>query len=118
VVGAPQAPFSIHAFSLIMARKSVAGSLIGGIPETQEMLDYCAAKGIVPDVQLISPKDANHAMVSLSKSDPAVRRFVIDMSQLTPDLVVEPDAAIDPTAWKMLGTPVPASARHPAHAAK
>eukprot|EP00292_Cryptomonas_paramecium_P007957 CAMPEP_0113704838 /NCGR_PEP_ID=MMETSP0038_2-20120614/26762_1 /TAXON_ID=2898 /ORGANISM="Cryptomonas paramecium" /LENGTH=343 /DNA_ID=CAMNT_0000629705 /DNA_START=27 /DNA_END=1055 /DNA_ORIENTATION=- /assembly_acc=CAM_ASM_000170 len=62
VVGAPQAPFSIHAFSLIMARKSVAGSLIGGIPETQEMLDYCAAKGIVPDVQLISPKDANHAM--------------------------------------------------------
>jgi alcohol dehydrogenase (NADP+) len=80
-VGAPPTPAQIHVFSLIMKRRSLAGSLIGGIPETQEMLDYCAKHNIVSDVEVINIKDINEAYERMLKND--VRyRFVIDMATL------------------------------------
>ncbi|MEP6628779.1 MAG: NAD(P)-dependent alcohol dehydrogenase [Ginsengibacter sp.] len=80
-VGAPPAPAQIPAFNLIFGRKSFAGSLIGGIAETQEMLDYCAEHNIVSDIELIAMKDINEAYERMLKGD--VRyRFVIDMATL------------------------------------
>ena len=80
-VGAPPSPAQIPAFNLIFGRKSIGGSLIGGIPETQEMLDYCAANNIVSDVEVIAIKDINEAYERMLKGD--VRyRFVIDMATL------------------------------------
>ncbi len=80
-VGAPPTPSQIYSFSMIMGRKSLAGSLIGGIPETQEMLDFCAEHNIVSEIELINIKDVNTAYERMLKSD--VRyRFVIDMSTL------------------------------------
>lgn len=80
-VGAPPTPAQIPAFNLIMNRKTLAGSLIGGIPETQEMLDYCAEHDIVSDIEIINIKDINEAYERMLKGD--VRyRFVIDMSTL------------------------------------
>jgi uncharacterized zinc-type alcohol dehydrogenase-like protein len=80
-VGAPPTPAQIPAFNLIFGRRSIAGSLIGGIPETQEMLDYCAEHNIVSDVEVIAIKDINEAYERMLKGD--VRyRFVIDMATL------------------------------------
>ena len=80
-VGAPPTPAQIPAFNLIFKRKSIAGSLIGGIPETQEMLDYCAEHNIVSDVEVIAIKDINASYERMLKGD--VRyRFVIDMATL------------------------------------
>lgn len=80
-VGAPPTPAQVHAFQLIGGRKSLAGSLIGGLPETQEMLDFCAAHNIVSDVELIDMKDIQSAYDRMLKGD--VRyRFVIDMATL------------------------------------
>lgn len=80
-VGAPPAPAQVPAFNLILQRRSLAGSLIGGIPETQEMLDYCAEHNIVSDVEVINIKDINEAYERMLKGD--VRyRFVIDMATL------------------------------------
>lgn len=76
----PQAP-TVHPFSLIPRRRSLAGSMIGGIRETQEMLDFCAEKGIVSDVEMIAIADINKAYERMIKND--VRyRFVIDMKTL------------------------------------
>ena len=80
-VGAPDRPLDLHLFSLIMGRKSVGGSLIGGIKETQEMLDYCGQHGIVSDVEVIPMQKINEAYERILKSD--VRyRFSIDMKSL------------------------------------
>lgn len=80
-VGVPPVPATIPAMNLIFGRKSFAGSLIGGIPETQEMLDYCAENNIVSEVEVISMKDINEAYERMLKGD--VRyRFVIDMATL------------------------------------
>lgn len=80
-VGAPPAPAQVPAFNLIFQRRSIAGSLIGGLPETQEMLDYCAEHGITSDVEVIAMKDINEAYERMLKGD--VRyRFVIDMATL------------------------------------
>lgn len=80
-VGAPPTPSSIVAFSLIPGRKSLAGSMIGGLPETQEMLDFCAEHNIVSDIELIDMKDIQTAFDRMLKGD--VRyRFVIDMATL------------------------------------
>ena len=80
-VGAPPSPSEVAAFSLIGNRRSIAGSLIGGLPETQEMLDYCSEKEIVSDVELIKIQDINTAYERMLKGD--VRyRFVIDMASL------------------------------------
>jgi len=80
-VGIPPKPIEVPAFSLLNGRRSVAGSSIGGIPETQEMLDYCAQHNIVSDIELINIKDITQAYERMLKGD--VRyRFVIDMATL------------------------------------
>lgn len=80
-VGVPPTPTEILGFNLIGKRRSIAGSMIGGIPETQEMLDYCAEHNIVSDVEVIDIKDINEAYDRMLKGD--VRyRFVIDMATL------------------------------------
>jgi len=80
-VGAPPTPSQIMAFSLIGGRKSLAGSLIGGLPETQEMLDYCAEHNIVSDVEVISMDYINEAYERMLAGD-VKYRFVIDMKTL------------------------------------
>ena len=80
-VGAPPEPAQVPAFNLIFQRRSIGGSLIGGLPETQEMLDYCAEHNIVSDVEVIDIKDINESYERMLKGD--VRyRFVIDMKSL------------------------------------
>jgi len=80
-VGVPPAPTPVHSMSLIFGRKTLGGSLIGGLPETQEMLDYCAEHNIVSDIELIRMDQINEAYERMLKGD--VRyRFVIDMSSL------------------------------------
>jgi uncharacterized zinc-type alcohol dehydrogenase-like protein len=81
LVGVPPEEPVISPFALIFGRKSLAGSLIGGIRETQEMLDYCAEKGIVSDVEVIPMKDINGAYERMIKGD-VKYRFVIDMKTL------------------------------------
>jgi uncharacterized zinc-type alcohol dehydrogenase-like protein len=81
VVGAPEKPNEVAAFSLILGRRSVAGSAIGGIQETQEMLDFCGKHNITSDIELIPIQKVNDAYERVLKSD--VRyRFVIDMASL------------------------------------
>jgi uncharacterized zinc-type alcohol dehydrogenase-like protein len=80
-VGAPAEPLPVRAFSLLMSRRSFAGSAIGGIPETQEMLEFCAEHGIASDVEVITPEQINDAYERVLASD--VRyRFVIDTATL------------------------------------
>jgi uncharacterized zinc-type alcohol dehydrogenase-like protein len=76
----PEAP-QLHAFQLIGKRRRIAGSLIGGIAETQEMLDFCAEHGIVSDIELIDIKDINEAYERMLKGD-VKYRFVIDLATL------------------------------------
>jgi len=80
-VGAPPTPAQIRMFTLIGRRKSLAGSAIGGLPETQEMLDYCAEHNIVSDIEVIDIKDINTAYERMIKGD-VKYRFVIDMATL------------------------------------
>jgi uncharacterized zinc-type alcohol dehydrogenase-like protein len=81
LLGVPPAPAPVGAFSLIFGRRSLAGSLIGGIRETQEMLDFCAEHGIVSDIELIPVSQVNEAYERMLKAD--VRyRFVLDMKTL------------------------------------
>ncbi len=80
-VGAPPTPAQISAFSLIGGRKSIAGSLIGGLPETQEMLDYCSTHQIVSDVEVINIQDIHTAYDRMLKGD-VKYRFVIDLATL------------------------------------
>lgn len=81
LVGAPEDPIPVAAFSLIPYRRSFAGSTIGGIAETQEMLDFCSEHNITADIELIKIQQINEAYERLLKSD--VRyRFVIDMATL------------------------------------
>jgi uncharacterized zinc-type alcohol dehydrogenase-like protein len=80
-VGAPPDPAPVHVFSLIGGRHTLAGSGIGGIAETQEMLDFCAEHGITSDVEMIRMDQINEAYERMLRSD--VRyRFVIDMASL------------------------------------
>ncbi len=82
LVGAPPTPHAPPgAFNLIFKRRRLAGSLIGGIAETQEMLDFCAAHGIVSDIETIPMHGINDAYERMLKSD-VKYRFVIDMSTL------------------------------------
>ncbi|MFD2556476.1 NAD(P)-dependent alcohol dehydrogenase [Sphingobacterium tabacisoli] len=81
LVGAPEHPLPVAAFSLIPGRKSFSGSLIGGIAETQEMLDFCGKHNITSDIELIRMEDINTAYERLLKSD-VKYRFVIDMGSL------------------------------------
>ncbi len=82
LVGAPPTPHpSPNVFGLIMKRRSIAGSLIGGIPETQEMLDFCAERGIVADIELIRAGQINDAYERMLAGD-VKYRFVIDNASL------------------------------------
>jgi uncharacterized zinc-type alcohol dehydrogenase-like protein len=81
MVGAPSKPLPVSVFNLIMGRHSLAGSGIGGIQETQEMLDFCADHGITADIELIKIQQINQAYERLLKGD-VKYRFVIDMKSL------------------------------------
>ncbi|WP_282187242.1 NAD(P)-dependent alcohol dehydrogenase [Azospirillum sp. TSA6c] len=83
LVGAPATPHpSPNVFNLITKRRSIAGSMIGGIPETQEMLDFCAEHGITADIELIRAGDINAAYERMLKGD-VKYRFVIDNASLS-----------------------------------
>jgi alcohol dehydrogenase (NADP+) len=81
LVGAPSKPLPVSAFALIMGRRSLSGSPIGGIPETQEMLDFCGQHNITADVEVIPIQKVNEAYERLLKSD-VKYRFSIDMASL------------------------------------
>jgi alcohol dehydrogenase (NADP+) len=81
LVGAPEKPLSVGAFNLIFGRRSLSGSPIGGIAETQQMLDFCGANNIISDVEVIPIQKVNEAYNRLQKSD-VKYRFVIDMASL------------------------------------
>jgi alcohol dehydrogenase (NADP+) len=81
LVGAPPEPLEVSAFNLFFPRRNLSGSLIGGIAETQEMLDFCAEKGIVCDIEMIPMQKINEAYERVIKSD-VKYRFVIDMKSL------------------------------------
>ena len=81
-VGAPPEPLPVSVFTLFGNRRSFAGSSIGGLPETQEMLDFCAEHGVVPETELISAEQIDEAWDRVLRSD--VRyRFVIDTATMT-----------------------------------
>jgi uncharacterized zinc-type alcohol dehydrogenase-like protein len=82
-LGLPEHPMPVPAFPLAAGRRSLSGSMIGGIAETQEMLDFCAEHGVLPEIELIEPGYINEAYERVLASD--VRyRFVIDTASLTP----------------------------------
>jgi uncharacterized zinc-type alcohol dehydrogenase-like protein len=81
MVGAPEKPLAVSVFSLIMGRRSLSGSPIGGIAETQEMLDFCGRHNIVSDVEVIPIQKVNEAYERLLRSD-VKYRFSIDMASL------------------------------------
>jgi uncharacterized zinc-type alcohol dehydrogenase-like protein len=81
MVGAPEKPLSVGVFGLIMGRRSFSGSPIGGIPETQEMLDFCGQHNITADVEIIPIQKVNEAYERIVKSD-VKYRFSIDMASL------------------------------------
>jgi uncharacterized zinc-type alcohol dehydrogenase-like protein len=80
-VGAPPEPQPVSSFHLIFGRKSFSGSLIGGIRETQEMLDFCGSRGIVSDIEAIPIQKVNEAYDRMLRSD-VKYRFVIDMASI------------------------------------
>jgi uncharacterized zinc-type alcohol dehydrogenase-like protein len=81
LVGAPETPLPVRVFSLLFRRRQLAGSIIGGLRETQEMLDFCAEHGITADVEVIPIQRINEAYDRLAKSD-VKYRFVVDMASL------------------------------------
>jgi uncharacterized zinc-type alcohol dehydrogenase-like protein len=81
MVGAPDKPLAVSVFGLLMGRRSLSGSPIGGLPETQEMLDFCGANNITSDVEVIPIQKVNEAYERLTKSD-VKYRFSIDMASL------------------------------------
>ncbi len=81
LVGAPEKPLQIHAFNLLFGRRKLAGSIIGGIAETQEMLDFCGKHNITSDVEVIPMQKVNEAYDRLLKQD-VKYRFTIDMASL------------------------------------
>ena len=82
MVGAPAEPLSVAAFALAFGRRSLSGSAIGGIAETQEMLDFCGTHNIVADVEVVGVQQINEAYVRMLRSD-VKYRFTIDMSTLS-----------------------------------
>jgi uncharacterized zinc-type alcohol dehydrogenase-like protein len=81
LVGAPAKPLQVAAFPLLFRRRSFSGSLIGGIAETQEMLDFCGKHNITSDVEVIPIQKVNEAYDRLAKAD-VKYRFSIDMASL------------------------------------
>ena len=81
LLGVPDQPAPVAAGALIMQRRKLGGSLIGGIRETQEMLDFCAGHGIASDIELIDIRQINEAYERMLKGD-VHYRFVIDVASL------------------------------------
>jgi alcohol dehydrogenase (NADP+) len=81
IVGAPEKPHAVSAFGLLFGRRNLSGSIIGGLPETQEMLDFCGAHNITADVEVIPIQKINEAYERLLKAD-VKYRFTIDMAPL------------------------------------
>jgi len=82
LVGAPSSPHPANqVMNLISKRRSITGSMIGGIPETQEMLDFCAQHNIVSEIELINPEEINNAYERMLLGD-IKYRFVMDMAKL------------------------------------
>ncbi|PPC78784.1 alcohol dehydrogenase [Pokkaliibacter plantistimulans] len=81
LVGLPTEPLSIAPFNVVKGRRSFAGSNIGGIAETQEMLEFCAEHNITADIELIPAEQINEAFARLEKGD-VKYRFVVDMATL------------------------------------
>ncbi len=81
IVGAPEKPHAVSAFGLLLGRRSLSGSPIGGIAETQEMLDFCSKNNITADVEVIPIQKINEAYDRMAKSD-VKYRFSIDMASL------------------------------------
>lgn len=81
LVGAPEQPLSISCFDMIRGRKTVAGSLIGGMKETQEMLDFCGRHGITCDIEMIGPDEVNEAWERVIEGK-VHYRCVIDMADI------------------------------------
>lgn len=81
LVGAPEKPFEVSSFALLFGRKSLSGSIIGGLAETQEMLDFCGQHNITSDVEIIPIQKINEAYERLLKGD-VKYRFSIDMASL------------------------------------
>jgi alcohol dehydrogenase (NADP+) len=79
-------PFELGAFELIASRRSIGGSLVGGLAETQEMLDFCAKCGIVADVQTIPMQDVNRAYERMLKSEV---RYRFSICVASPALIME-----------------------------
>ena len=88
LVGAPAKPLAVSSFGLIGGRKSLSGSNIGGIAETQEMLDFCGARNIAADVEIIPIQRVNEAFERLLRSD-VKYRFVIDIASLRSEVAPE-----------------------------
>eukprot|EP00668_Euglena_longa_P020096 GGOE01024994.1.p2 GENE.GGOE01024994.1~~GGOE01024994.1.p2 ORF type:complete len:398 (-),score=120.58 GGOE01024994.1:289-1446(-) len=101
VMLSPMPDIKVSPMALIFKRISLAGSLVGGLPETQEMLDFSAAHGITVDVEPIDAKDVNHALHKLAKGVNEKSRYVIRIAEtLSPDTVVEPEPEIQPSSWQ------------------
>ena len=81
MVGAPEKPLPVAVFGLIFQRRSFSGSLIGGIVETQEMLDFCGRHNITADVEIVPIQKVNEAYARMARSD-VKYRFSIDMASL------------------------------------
>jgi uncharacterized zinc-type alcohol dehydrogenase-like protein len=93
LLGAVGKPFEVSAFNLLFNRHSIEGSLIGGVPETQEMLDFCAKHNIVPEYRVINAKEANEQFKSLMDGTANPDRCVIDISTLRDlEVVTSPPA--------------------------
>lgn len=113
LVGLPPNPVEISAFSIIGKRLRFAGSLIGGIKETEEMMEFCAKNQIWAEIKVIGASEVNHAMKSLETSSADAPRFVINIKDTLKegDWEVEDDAGIDPSTWKVRGMIIPLKAK-------
>ena len=81
MIGMPAEPFAVSAMGLAAGRRRIASSMIGGLRETQEMLDFCAANDIAADIELIAIRQINEAFLRLQRND-VKYRFVIDLASL------------------------------------
>lgn len=81
LVGAPEKPLAVNSFGLLFGRKSISGSAIGGLRETQEMLDFCGEHHITSDIEVIAIGQVNGAYERLVKSD-VKQRFVINLAAI------------------------------------
>jgi uncharacterized zinc-type alcohol dehydrogenase-like protein len=106
MVGIPPDGIHVGSFDIVGNRKTVAGSMIGGIKETQDMLDFCHANNIYPDVDLIGANEVNRALFELSQNEAQANRFIIDMSTLpsveaSSNWQVDSEPRINPAAWNV-----------------